>query len=205
MNANLFLKPGTVLVSLGLLYGCTNNAGDRPSSGDNPPNIVLILADDLGYGELSCYGQKNFSTPNIDKMAAEGMLFTEIGNAKIEDYPHDGISFLPELKGKEQDAHEYLYWEFLNVGKLKDPKTHGFCQAIRYGDWKAVRYGVDNPTELYNLKNDIGEKMDVCQENPEIVRKIEEWFISARSENPLFPYGGGKHLNFDQDVAVGSY
>jgi arylsulfatase A-like enzyme len=41
------------------------------------PNIVYILADDLGYGDLSCYGQKQFHTPNLDKMAAEGMLFTQ--------------------------------------------------------------------------------------------------------------------------------
>lgn len=41
------------------------------------PNIVYILADDLGYGDLSCYGQKKFSTPNIDRLAREGMLFTQ--------------------------------------------------------------------------------------------------------------------------------
>lgn len=41
------------------------------------PNIVYILADDLGYGDLSCYGQTRFQTPNIDKMASEGMLFTQ--------------------------------------------------------------------------------------------------------------------------------
>jgi arylsulfatase A len=41
------------------------------------PNIVFILADDLGYGDLSCYGQKKFSTPNIDRLAREGMLFTQ--------------------------------------------------------------------------------------------------------------------------------
>ena len=40
------------------------------------PNIVLIVADDLGYGDLSCYGQKRFNTPNIDKLAREGMKFT---------------------------------------------------------------------------------------------------------------------------------
>jgi arylsulfatase A-like enzyme len=40
------------------------------------PNIIYILADDLGYGDLSCYGQKGFSTPNLDKMAGEGLLFT---------------------------------------------------------------------------------------------------------------------------------
>jgi arylsulfatase A-like enzyme len=42
-----------------------------------PPNIIFILADDLGYGDLGCYGQKNFTTPNIDRMAAEGLRFTQ--------------------------------------------------------------------------------------------------------------------------------
>jgi arylsulfatase A len=41
------------------------------------PNIIYILADDLGYGDLSCYGQTKFSTPNIDKLANQGMLFTQ--------------------------------------------------------------------------------------------------------------------------------
>lgn len=41
------------------------------------PNIVLIVADDLGYGDLSCYGQKKFLTPNIDRLAIEGMKFTD--------------------------------------------------------------------------------------------------------------------------------
>ncbi len=41
------------------------------------PNIVYILADDLGYGDLSCYGQKFFQTPNIDRLAQEGMMFNQ--------------------------------------------------------------------------------------------------------------------------------
>lgn len=41
------------------------------------PNIIYILADDLGYGDLSCYGQEKFQTPNIDKLAAQGMKFTQ--------------------------------------------------------------------------------------------------------------------------------
>ncbi|MCP5119086.1 MAG: sulfatase-like hydrolase/transferase, partial [bacterium] len=42
-----------------------------------PPNIVLIVADDLGWGDLSCYGQKTLRTPHIDRLAAEGMRFTD--------------------------------------------------------------------------------------------------------------------------------
>ncbi|WP_419027046.1 arylsulfatase [Culturomica massiliensis] len=41
------------------------------------PNIVFIIADDLGYGDVSCYGQQKFETPNIDRLAQEGMRFTQ--------------------------------------------------------------------------------------------------------------------------------
>ena len=41
------------------------------------PNIVYIMLDDAGYGDFSCYGQKKFSTPNIDRLAAEGMKFSQ--------------------------------------------------------------------------------------------------------------------------------
>lgn len=43
---------------------------------DNPPNIVLIVADDMGYGDLQCYGSTHVKTPNIDRLAAEGVRFT---------------------------------------------------------------------------------------------------------------------------------
>ncbi|MBI4600528.1 MAG: sulfatase [Planctomycetes bacterium] len=42
---------------------------------DRPPNVVLIVADDLGYGDLGCYGAKGFRTPNLDRLAADGMRF----------------------------------------------------------------------------------------------------------------------------------
>ncbi len=44
---------------------------------DERPNIVFIMADDLGYGELGCYGCEDIKTPNIDKLAADGIRFTD--------------------------------------------------------------------------------------------------------------------------------
>ena len=41
------------------------------------PNIIYIMCDDMGYGDLGCYGQPYISTPNIDRMASEGMRFTQ--------------------------------------------------------------------------------------------------------------------------------
>lgn len=49
----------------------------EPGAAQRPPNIVLVLADDLGYGELGVYGQKRIHTPRIDRLAAEGMRFTQ--------------------------------------------------------------------------------------------------------------------------------
>jgi arylsulfatase A-like enzyme len=48
-----------------------------PPQANNRPNILFILADDLGYADLSCYGRRDYTTPNIDRLAADGMRFTQ--------------------------------------------------------------------------------------------------------------------------------
>lgn len=53
----------------------------RPNSKSNHPNIVLILADDLGWADLSCYGADLHETPNLDKLAAQGVRFTQAYSA----------------------------------------------------------------------------------------------------------------------------
>ncbi|QDT95212.1 arylsulfatase [Gimesia aquarii] len=99
----------------------------------------------------------------------------------------DGISFLPTLLGKEQQQkqHEYLYWEF--------PSYTG-QQAVHMGDWKGVRQKLmrkKNPQmkiELYNLKDDPGEKHNVADQHPEVVARIKEIMKTGRSPSEMFPF-----------------
>ncbi|MHC4444962.1 MAG: arylsulfatase [Planctomycetota bacterium] len=67
------------IAGLGLLIlsSCVSAVKARIESTQQPPNIIFIMADDLGYGELGCYGQDKIKTPNIDRLAVEGMRFTQ--------------------------------------------------------------------------------------------------------------------------------
>ncbi|MEE9603543.1 MAG: arylsulfatase [Thermoguttaceae bacterium] len=64
------------VVVFSVLCGLSDVA-DAKAKTEGKPNIIYIMADDLGYGDLSCFGQKKFQTPNLDRMAAEGMKFTQ--------------------------------------------------------------------------------------------------------------------------------
>lgn len=66
-----FLIAGTLLI----LLGCSGE--QQPTTEIRKPNIIYILADDLGYGDPGSYGQTKFETPNIDRLAAEGIRFTQ--------------------------------------------------------------------------------------------------------------------------------
>jgi len=96
----------------------------------------------------------------------------------------DGISILPTLLGKpeEQKKHSYLYWEFHEQGKK---------QAVRMGDWKAVRLNVaknpNSPIELYNLKDDLGEEHNASDQHPEITQQIADIMKTARTPSEHWP------------------
>ena len=90
----------------------------------------------------------------------------------------DGISFLPILFGQEQKEHGYLYWEF------HERKTS--AQAIRMGNWKAVRHSPVGLIELYDLKTDIGEKDNIAQQHTDIVAEMESFFKNARTPHKIW-------------------
>ena len=109
--------------------------------------------------------------------------------AGVEPPAHiDGISLLPLLTGGELERrHEYLYWEF---------PGYGGQQAVRKGEWKAVRQNIlrpDNPDplriELYHLAADTGETVDLADAYPERVAEFRRIMRESRVPSALFPMG----------------
>ena len=111
----------------------------------------------------------------------------------------NGISFLPLLTGKKQKKHEYLNWEIQLSGWIQTLPNGGFRQSVRMGNWKGVRYGIDSAIELYDLSKDENESLDVSNDYPDIIEKIDKIFKSKRDEAPAFPYGGIKQDYKSQD------
>ena len=115
-----------------------------------------------------------------DHPAAHWDLFptlTDLAGVKTPD-GLDGISIRPALLGQPQRGHDFFYWEF---------HERGFQQAVRMGDWKAVRLAKDKPLELYDLKTDPAELRDVAASQPAIVAKIEAYLKTARTDSPNWP------------------
>lgn len=90
----------------------------------------------------------------------------------------DGISMANALRNQPQKDPEYLYWEF---------HEGVFSQAVRFGDWKAVRTDAGEPVELYDLSSDIGEENDVSINHPEIIAQVKKLFQTARTDSEHWP------------------
>ncbi len=91
----------------------------------------------------------------------------------------DGISFLPTLiNSPQQQGHEHFYWEFHEGGSK---------QAVRMGSWKAVRPEPGKALELYDLKTDPAESKDVAAANPDVIVKLENFLLTARTKSEHWP------------------
>ena len=123
------------------------------------PNVIFILADDLGYGDLSCLGQTNFHTPNIDRLASEGMLFTQHYSGATVSAPsrsslltglHGGHSPVRDNKEMETEGQYPMsseHWTLFDLFNQEDYVTGVFGKwGLGYpgsdGDPKA--HGVDD-------------------------------------------------------------
>lgn len=116
-----------------------------------------------------------------DHLCAAWDLYPTIANLMgLADFdPGDGISMTPELVGRRQSQHDYLYWEHHGSG--------GFMQALRQGDWKAIRRGGSDEVEVYRLDRDPGEMEDVSERYRRTTRRLVRDLDSARTESSVWP------------------
>ncbi len=96
------------------------HAADKPK----PPNVVIIFADDLGYGDLGCYGHPTIATPNLDRMAAEGLRFTQFYVGECVCTPSRAALLtgrLPIRSGMCSDTRRVLFGD--STGGLQDSEV----------------------------------------------------------------------------------
>ncbi|PWK21818.1 arylsulfatase [Maribacter polysiphoniae] len=123
------------------LFNCNGKKQTIENGQTRKPNIIYILADDLGYGDLSVTGQKKFSTPNIDKLAKDGMLFTQHYSGSTVCAPsrsslmtgmHTGHTFVRGNREVEPEGQYPMASSVVTVAELL--KSEGYITGA-FGKW----------------------------------------------------------------------
>lgn len=140
-----FWPPGRIgAIALGLMLSAIVGGAFRPAflygqqAEASRPNIIFILADDLGYGDLGCYGQQLIRTPNLDRLAAEGMRFTQFYAGSTVCAPSRCVLMVGQhtgrcsVRGNADKVRQSLVDEDFTVAELL--KRAGYATAI-IGKW----------------------------------------------------------------------
>ncbi|PCJ82492.1 MAG: arylsulfatase [Bacteroidetes bacterium] len=124
-----------------ILYSCKKHSKNNEDTATRKPNIIYILADDLGYGDLSLTGQEKFSTPNIDRLAKNGMFFTQHYSGSTVCAPsrsalmtgqHTGHTFIRGNKEIDPEGQYPLDASIITIPKLL--KSVGYTTGA-FGKW----------------------------------------------------------------------
>ncbi|MFJ4964041.1 sulfatase-like hydrolase/transferase [Streptomyces sp. NPDC088729] len=126
-NRRQFLAGSAAALALAALPGAP--AAAAPRAARRAPNIVLILADDLGYGELGAYGQKKITTPRIDALAAQGLRFTQAYSAAAVCAP-SRCSLLTGLHSGHAAVRQNPFAGDEGQGRLREGDTT-FAEVLR--------------------------------------------------------------------------
>ncbi len=152
MKLNTFKKTTAILLVTSLFTSMYSMAGTTSSEVTKKPNILFLLADDLGYGELGSYGQDKIKTPNIDELARHGKKFTQFyaGNAVCSPSravlmtgKHSGHATIRGNKGH----HPNNVWD--RVSLRKDELTLG--EMLQQADYQTAFVGkwhLENANDL---------------------------------------------------------
>ncbi len=202
--------------ALGLAGFAACGRGTDEAPQERPPNIVFIMADDLGYGELSCYGQTKFETPHIDRLAAEGMKFSDaysgctvcaparsvlmtgmhMGHTSVRSNP-GGVPILAEDVTVAELLEEQGYvagcfgkWGLGDIGTDGVPWKQGFDEFVGYLHQAHAHYYY--PHYIYDNENQLplagneGDGRGTFSHDVIAERTLE--FIEKHKDRPFFCY-----------------
>jgi len=131
-----------------------------------------------------------------------------LAKAKRPNQPMDGRSILPVIKGEVKSVGPRpLFWHFPAylqaykvIGEQRDPlfRTRP-CSTVRLGDWKLHEYFEDGALELYNLKDDVGERHNLARENSGKTKDLHKLLVAWRKETGA-PVPKKMNPEFDADA-----
>ncbi|MDX1927184.1 MAG: arylsulfatase [Pirellulaceae bacterium] len=165
------------------------------------PNIIWIMADDLGYGDLGCYGQKVITTPNLDKMAAEGLRFTQFYSGATVCAPsrsvlmtglHHGHTRVRGNAGKANPIAQALRTEDVTVAKMMQQAGYRTALIGKWGlgDVGAAESGLPRKQgfdEFYGFLN----QTHAHNHYPDFLWRNESRETLANVVTPVGDNGGG--------------
>jgi len=137
---------------LALLEQVVHAAEDATTTAARKPNIVIILADDLGYGDLGCYGQKTLKTPRLDAMAAEGMKFSQFYAGCTVCAPSRCVLMTGKHNGRAVVRGNSMEPIILQPGT---PTVASVLKSAGYKTGCVGKWGVGSPDNLTN-PNEVG-------------------------------------------------
>ncbi len=166
----------------------------------SPPSIVFILADDLGYGDLGCYGQKKIRTPNLDRLAAEGMRFTQhySGNAVCAPSRcvlmtglHPGHAFIRDNREEKPEGQLSIPADTLTLPRLL--QKNGYVTG-GFGKWGLGGPGSTGEPLKQGLDRFFGYN---CQRVAHNYYPTSLWDNAARIELGNAPFAAHQRLPAD--------
>jgi arylsulfatase A len=216
MNANQLNKIAAIIF-VGLLLGCQNNSDEvAESPKSDKPNIVIFLADDLGYGDLGSYGNPIIKTPHIDKFATEGVRMTDFHSGGTVCSPsrvalltgrnpyRSGFFYIASEKTYLKDdevtiaevlktaGYETSFWGKWHVSELEKESRNGPGPSEQGFDyWLGTTLnafeGPENPKEFLLNGEPVGELEGwYCDV---IVDEAGQWLEQKRNKDkPFFMY-----------------
>ena len=129
--------------ALFLLWGLVANV-PLPAEAEERPNIVFVLIDDLGYGDFSCTGNAEVSTPNIDRLAAQGTRFTQFHSNSPICSP-SRVAFTTGQYPQRWGIHSYLNSRAVNARRqmadFLDPQAPAIARAFQAAGYATAHFG----------------------------------------------------------------